>query len=181
MNTIAPNAILIDAITILPGRREIREEEVQTIAESMAAIGLQTPITVRREGGKYILVTGAHRLAAARKLEWKAVDCVVRDFASDADARLWEIAENLHRADLTVLERAEYVAEWERLNEGMATPKQVSQVETLAERAAQAVTSINKPSVADKLMAEVLNTEGRHVWPEDTVTHKTAPERAAKR
>ena len=31
----------------------------------------------------------------------------------------------------------------------------------LAERAAQAVTSINKPSVADKLMAQVLNTEGR--------------------
>jgi hypothetical protein len=51
----------------------------------------------------------------------------------------------------------------------------------LAERAAKAVTSVNKPSVADKLMAEVLNTEGRHVWPEDTVTHKTAPERAAKR
>jgi hypothetical protein len=110
-------AILIDAITILPGRRKIREEEVQTIAESMAAIGLQTPITVRRDGGKYILVTDAHRLAAARKLEWTVIDCVVRDFASASDARLWEIAENLHRADLTVLERAEHIAEWIRLSE----------------------------------------------------------------
>jgi ParB-like nuclease domain len=134
MSTTTPNAILIDAITILPGRREIREEEVQTIAESMATIGLQTPITVRRNGEKYILVTGAHRLAAARKLEWTVIDCVVRDFASDADARLWEISENLHRAGLTVLERAEYVAEWERLNEGMATPKQVSQVGTPVEK-----------------------------------------------
>jgi hypothetical protein len=30
---------------------------------------------------------------------------------------LWEIAENLHRADLTVLERSEHVAEWVRLTE----------------------------------------------------------------
>jgi ParB family chromosome partitioning protein len=28
------------------------------------------------------------------------------------DARLWEIAENLHRAELTFAERAEHVAEW---------------------------------------------------------------------
>jgi ParB/RepB/Spo0J family partition protein len=128
MSTTAPNAILIDAITILPGRREIREEEVQTIAESMAAIGLRTPITIRRDGEKYILVTGAHRLAAARKLEWKVIDCVVRDFASDSDARLWEISENLHRAELTVLERAEHIAEWINLSEAIPA-KQPAQVE----------------------------------------------------
>ncbi|ACI98702.1 hypothetical protein [Rhodospirillum centenum] len=32
-----------------------------------------------------------------------------------ATARLWEIAENLHRAELTVQERAEHIAEWVRL------------------------------------------------------------------
>lgn len=36
------------------------------------------------------------------------------------DARLWEIAENLHRAELTVQERAEHIAEWVRLTEGKA-------------------------------------------------------------
>jgi hypothetical protein len=30
---------------------------------------------------------------------------------------MWEIAENLHRADLTALERSEHVAEWVRLSE----------------------------------------------------------------
>lgn len=34
---------------------------------------------------------------------------------SDLDARLWEISENLHRAELTVGERAEQVAEYARL------------------------------------------------------------------
>ena len=32
-----------------------------------------------------------------------------------SDARLWEIAENLHRSELTVTERAEHIAEWVRL------------------------------------------------------------------
>lgn len=31
------------------------------------------------------------------------------------DARLWEIAENLHRSELTVQERADHVAEWVKL------------------------------------------------------------------
>ena len=35
----------------------------------------------------------------------------------DVDAKLWEIAENLHRAELTVQERSEHVAEWVRLAE----------------------------------------------------------------
>ena len=32
-----------------------------------------------------------------------------------AATRLWEIAENLHRAELTVQERPEHIAEWVRL------------------------------------------------------------------
>ena len=36
---------------------------------------------------------------------------------NETDARLWEIAENLHRADLTVRGRVERIAEWVRLTE----------------------------------------------------------------
>ena len=36
---------------------------------------------------------------------------------SDVDARLWEISENLHRAELSVGERADQIAEWVRLTE----------------------------------------------------------------
>ena len=32
--------------------------------------------------------------------------------ASEIDARLWEISENLHRAELSALERAEQIDEW---------------------------------------------------------------------
>jgi hypothetical protein len=42
------------------------------------------------------------------------VDCLI--FKDDEDnARLWGITENLHRADLTALERSGHIAEWVRL------------------------------------------------------------------
>ena len=47
-------------------------------------------------------------------------------------ARLWEISENLHRADLSALERAEQIAEWVALTipkqEPDDKPVQVEQV-----------------------------------------------------
>ncbi len=46
--------------------------------------------------------------------------CAIHN-VDDDDARLWEIAENLHRADLTVLERDEHVAEWMRITENKLT------------------------------------------------------------
>ena len=40
---------------------------------------------------------------------------VVAETGSEFEARLWEIAENLHRAELTTLERAEHISQWIRL------------------------------------------------------------------
>lgn len=39
----------------------------------------------------------------------------------DEQARLWEIAENLHRAELTTLERSEQIAEWIAITERIET------------------------------------------------------------
>jgi hypothetical protein len=36
---------------------------------------------------------------------------------SETEAKLWEISENLHRADLTVVERSEHIAEWIRITD----------------------------------------------------------------
>ena len=46
--------------------------------------------------------------------------CAVFD-GDERDARLWEISENLHRAELTVLERSEHVAEWVRITDEKAS------------------------------------------------------------
>ncbi len=81
----------------------------------------------------YKIISGRHRVAAASSLGWEAIEAL--DFADniyfdqlatqamdengdyeepdfDIAARMWAIAENLHRAELTALQRSEQIAEW---------------------------------------------------------------------
>lgn len=107
--------LFVENITVPLNRaRKVNEDAVTRLAESMAKIGLQTPITVRVDGDDLLLVAGLHRLEAARRLGWDKIDAIYLD-GDATDARLWEIAENLHRADLSAVERAEHVAEWVKL------------------------------------------------------------------
>lgn len=102
--------------------RKLQRDAVDRMVESISRIGLRTPITVRaaevcRDGqmvNGWAVITGAHRIAAAHKLLWEEIDAVVWD-GTDQDAELWEVAENLHRAELTVLERSNHLDKWRRL------------------------------------------------------------------
>jgi ParB-like chromosome segregation protein Spo0J len=106
----------VDEIVIPDGRRELQRAKVDTLVGSMDRLGPQSPIGVRMVDGKPHLVYGLHRLCAARELEWDSIDCWIIE-GDDRRARLAEISENLHRAELTALEEAEQVAEWIRLVE----------------------------------------------------------------
>jgi ParB family chromosome partitioning protein len=75
----------------------------------MNQIGLRMPISVRERNGSFQLVAGRHRLEAATKLGWNRIDAVVMH--DKLDRRIWHNAENLDRAELTVLERAEAVTQ----------------------------------------------------------------------
>lgn len=114
-------------IFIVGKRRDLRPEAVDALATSIETLGLRHPISIRyvdylnhpTEGelyGAYVLVAGRHRLAAYEKLGRDRIECVVVKWGED-EARLWEIAENLHRADLTRLERDEQIAEWIAIKE----------------------------------------------------------------
>jgi ParB-like chromosome segregation protein Spo0J len=49
-------------------RAELDAKKVQEIAESMLAVGQQTPIMVRKDGERFVLVEGLHRLEACKQL-----------------------------------------------------------------------------------------------------------------
>ena len=118
--------IPVNDIIVLDGRRDLNEGAVNLLMESIKEIGLQTPISVRltdvpnSETGEleqdFVLVTGRHRLEAFKRLGKTEIPCIERE-CSDIDAELEEIAENLHRTDLTALERDEHIAKWIRLTE----------------------------------------------------------------
>lgn len=113
--------------------RQVDPAHAQLIADSILALrtrdssGLQHPITVRplAEGG-YRLVMGGHRLAACVLLGDAEIDCHIKIMSAD-QARLAEIDENLCRAELTMFDRAAFLAErdtvWRALNPDAAGRK----------------------------------------------------------
>jgi len=132
--------IPLDAIVIDEGRRAVSEDTVSVLIESIRGIGLMSPIVVRpRLSGKdveWVLVAGRHRLEALRRLhlndpeqaedsQWSHIPAIVQHL-DDVEARLAEIAENLHRSELTKLERSDQIAEWVRLTEQKRAKAQVA-------------------------------------------------------
>ncbi len=49
-------------------RRELDREKAAALAESILEQGQQIPIRVRRDGERFVLVEGLHRLEACRSL-----------------------------------------------------------------------------------------------------------------
>lgn len=98
--------------------RPVDDEAAASLLESIEKVGLRSPITVRPGEGKdnYVLVTGAHRFAAYARKPYISIPCFVRTGLSDEQAEMEEITENLHRKDLTELERAEQLAKWIELS-----------------------------------------------------------------
>lgn len=100
----------VEMIQIGDRLRSIDSAKVDGLAESMAAIGLQQPISVWYDGPDVLeLVSGLHRLEAARKLGWWFIDCIFVDM-DDLDRQLWEIDENLMRVELGPAEMAQHTA-----------------------------------------------------------------------
>jgi len=111
-------SVVIAGINIGSRLREADPEKVKALAESIGQIGLLQPIHLHTpdEGDTVKLVAGLHRLEAAKSLGWESIDAILFD-GDDIDCRRAEIAENLHRSDLTKAERAEQVALWIQLTE----------------------------------------------------------------
>ena len=101
------NDLCVDGITIPTTGRPYNATNVSTLVQSISTIGLQNPIIVggRVEDGGAIyelrLISGRHRLEAYRILGRQLIPARI----DDTDERLWTIAENLHRTELSVVER----------------------------------------------------------------------------
>lgn len=122
--------VLVANVIVGARRRHVSDGAVVALAGSMREIGLQNPILVRYVeeavlpdgevlANAPVLIAGETRLRAAKSLGWEKIDAIEAK-VDDIEAAMIEIAENLHRADLTALERAEQVAEWVRLAEERA-------------------------------------------------------------
>jgi len=58
-------------------RKDLKPETVEAIAESMLKEGQKTPISVRRDGERFVLVEGLHRLEACKALGEATINAIV--------------------------------------------------------------------------------------------------------
>lgn len=67
--------VVIDDIYVPTARRKtLHPETARALAEDILENGMKTPIQVRHDGKRYILVEGLHRMEAARWLGETSID-----------------------------------------------------------------------------------------------------------
>lgn len=106
-------------------RKRFDEAALQGLADSIRESGLQHPILVRREKDDLVVIDGERRLRACRLLGLKEASVlIVEDPVTIADALVRQLACNLQREDLGVIERAEAIRTL--MQQGSMTADQVA-------------------------------------------------------
>jgi ParB family chromosome partitioning protein len=120
--------LYLDPSTLEPDPQGIREEtgDIDGLAATIAEYGLLQPLAVVPIAtGRYRVVYGNRRRAAAVKLGLERVPCILLD-ANDSDQLIQQVTENIQRQDLNDFEKAQAFArlrqqianEGKNLNEG---------------------------------------------------------------
>ncbi len=141
-------------------RRNLHEESLEELAQSIKEHGLIQPLIVTRdeESGKYQLIAGERRWRAAMMAGLSTVPVIVKEVSP---RQMLEIAlvENIQRADLNPLEEAEayrfLIEEFGLTQEEVA--KRVGKSRTAV---ANTVRLLRLPIEVKKALAEGLITEG---------------------
>lgn len=99
----------IDIHQIIPNphqpRTEFNENDISTLADSIAQNGILQPLSVRRIGEKYELIAGERRLRAAKMCGFNVVPCIVHEI-SDRHSAILALVENIQRQDLSFFDEA---------------------------------------------------------------------------
>lgn len=98
--------------------RDLEPAWATALAALIGRQGLMQPIIVRPIEGafrKYLLVAGLHRFEAVRLLGRDSIPAFLSSAASDDEARLEEVMENLGRYELIALDRCKHLYELKRI------------------------------------------------------------------
>ena len=58
-------------------RREVKPEIVSELADSILEEGLKVPISVRKDGERYVLISGLQRLEACKALGEETITAII--------------------------------------------------------------------------------------------------------
>ena len=102
------SSILISKIKPIPNqpRKSFEDKSLKQLSQSIKEKGLITPITVKQDDNKYIIVAGERRYRAHKLLKKKRILAYVIDAESNKDIMYMALIENIQREDLNPIEEA---------------------------------------------------------------------------
>ena len=89
----------------LQPRKEFDQEKLSDLISSIKEKGVLQPLLVRRSGDQYELIAGERRLRAVQSLNIDKVPVIVK-VASDQEALVLALIENIQREELNAIEEA---------------------------------------------------------------------------
>lgn len=110
-------------------RESFPKEDIQQLAHSMKEVGLLQPITVRKKGQTYQIVSGERRWRAAQFAGLNEIPVIIKEL-NDSQLMMESYIENVQRKDLEPMERARGLAEVYRLK-GVAPLKALGKLRTV--------------------------------------------------
>ena len=86
-------------------RTQFEEEALAELADSIRTLGLIQPITVKRDGDRYLIISGERRWRAAQAAGLTSVPAYIRNVDDEA-LHAMALVENIQREDLNAIEIA---------------------------------------------------------------------------
>jgi ParB family chromosome partitioning protein len=112
-STNAQAQVTVDTIDQNPfqPRKTFDHDEIKSLSETIRAHGILQPLVVRQVGDRFQLIAGERRLRAAKEAGLAKVPVTVVDF-NDQQVLEAALVENIHRADLNPIEKAQGFREY---------------------------------------------------------------------
>src|SRR3989338_4546513 len=83
------------------------DTSLDDLANSNKEKGLLNPIIVqKKDDGTYDLIAGQRRFLACKKIGWSTISAIIREKMDDTDATIISLIENVHRADMSPIDKA---------------------------------------------------------------------------
>ena len=105
MNQMAQIAITDIMPNPLQPRTQFDDEALQELADSIKQLGVIQPITVKKQGAKYIIISGERRWRASQMVGLESLPVYVRE-VDDENLHAMALVENIQRQDLNAIEIA---------------------------------------------------------------------------
>ncbi len=86
-------------------RTQFDEQALEELADSIRVLGLIQPITVKKDGDKYLIISGERRWRAAQAAGLESLPAYIRD-VDDTNLHAMALVENIQRQDLNAIEVA---------------------------------------------------------------------------